>query len=257
MSEQQLPIATVIIATYNYGKYIKSALDSVILQDYPLKRIVIIDDAGTDNTYQDVQSWMDDKKEVKVSDELGLAILGKYKDTSTVLLHNNENKGPSYSRNKGIKVTWPDSHVFAILDADDEWVQGKLSKSVMKILEDPQRIGGVYTDSDNLNQETGIKLREYREPFDLPRLLGGHNMIHSGCVFNKLALQECGLYDESLWVCEDLDLHLRIAQKFAYVHIPQPLVIQRVHSNSLSAGNTEKYQAAWRYISQKYGDKRQ
>src|SRR5688572_13548954 len=124
----QLPLCTVVICNFNYGKYIAEAIESVCEQDYPNKRIVVVDDCSTDDSYELLQKMMEDYKTVVTNDLAGMIIIGKVNNTGMMLLHNHENKGPSHSRNKAIKSNWSDSHLFAILDADDKWVQGKLSK---------------------------------------------------------------------------------------------------------------------------------
>ena len=46
------PRATVLIDTYNYGRYIDAAIESVLGQDFPAKEmeILVVDDGSTDDT---------------------------------------------------------------------------------------------------------------------------------------------------------------------------------------------------------------
>lgn len=56
------PLVTVTIPSYNHSKYILSALNSVLEEDYPNKEIVIIDDGSTDGSELLIQQWVDANK---------------------------------------------------------------------------------------------------------------------------------------------------------------------------------------------------
>ncbi len=110
---------TVIIPAYNAKDTLETAVLSVIKQDAETPgcepfRIIIIDDASTDGTY-DIACKLQSKHPDRVS-----------------CLHNAENKGVAYSRNLGIKQA--QGEYIAFLDADDAWRQGKL-KAQLYIME--------------------------------------------------------------------------------------------------------------------------
>lgn len=232
--QKQLPKVGVIICNYNYGQWITDAIKSAALQDYPNKEIYVIDDCSTDNTKEVMGSF----QEYTIgclninNEEISEKHWYKVHDTNVFFMIADKNGGPSRARNIAIKKAITNGcQIFAILDADDIWKQGKLSKSVMKILEDPENIGGVYTDYQHYNVETNTLTYESKEPYNKMRLVYDC-IIHSGCVINGLALQKCGLYDEDLRVCEDYNLWLRISNFFLFVHIPEDLVIVRVQPNN-------------------------
>ena len=249
-----LPLVTVVIANHNYGQWLPHAVSSVLAQDYPNKQIVIVDDASTDGSVDIMKQFLpeviDERESIHgVLD--GVNVLGLC-DLQGVGF---PNVGPAAARNLAIKATWKNTHLFAILDADDFWNQGKLSKSVGKFLENPERIGAVYTDNYSLNVHTENITREYRESFNFHRLLK-HNMIHSGCVISKAALEQTkdifGYYDEMMRVAEDYDLWIRIAEKFLVYHIPEPLVTIRTGQHNTGNSIAPKvWQENWARISDK------
>lgn len=55
----ELPLITVLIATYNYEKLISFAIESIIHQDYPIEKIeiIVVDDGSVDNTKFVVESY--------------------------------------------------------------------------------------------------------------------------------------------------------------------------------------------------------
>lgn len=50
-----LPLVSVIITNFNYGRYLRDAIDSVRAQSYPNVECIIVDDASTDES---PQSWL-------------------------------------------------------------------------------------------------------------------------------------------------------------------------------------------------------
>ena len=94
------PLISVIIPVFNGEKYIDAAIESVLMQDYCNKEIIIIDDGSTDNT---------------------ASIVKKY----PVRYCYQENKGAGAARNTGVRNAFG-TH-FAFLDHDDLWMPSKLT----------------------------------------------------------------------------------------------------------------------------------
>ncbi len=74
-----LPLVSVIIPCFNHGKYLKDAFDSVFLQDYCNKEIIVIDDGSTDKTAE---------------------VCKEFSEVKYIYQHN---QGLSAARNTGIK----------------------------------------------------------------------------------------------------------------------------------------------------------
>lgn len=88
---------SVIIPCYNSEKWIEDAVNSVINQSGNLSiEIIIIDDCSTDKTAEIIKERFGEK---------------------VILLNNDVNCGPSFSRNKGIKKA--SGKYIALLDSDD------------------------------------------------------------------------------------------------------------------------------------------
>lgn len=53
---------SIIIATYNRGKFIEATLDSILNQSYINYEVIIVDDGGDDNTYKVLESYLRDSR---------------------------------------------------------------------------------------------------------------------------------------------------------------------------------------------------
>ena len=96
-SNQNLPLVSIIMATYNRAHTIVRAVDTVLNQTYKNFELIIIDDGSTDNT---------------------LEILKKYNDPRIRIFVNETNRGVTAAKNRGfkeIKGEW-----FGTFDSDDE-----------------------------------------------------------------------------------------------------------------------------------------
>jgi glycosyltransferase involved in cell wall biosynthesis len=246
--DERIPTVTVVIPNHNYGHWLEQAVDSVIDQDYPNKQIIIVDDNSKDDSDKRIVGLYD--KDAMILGDVATRGFRRKHQLYSILLKQEGDKGfgPSFARNAGIKSTWKQTHIFMFLDADDYWLQGKMSKSVQKILEQPERIGVVYTDNYGLNVANGQITREYRESYDRNKLLR-NCIVHSGSAVTRLALEVSGVYDTTMRTAEDWDLWIRISKSFMFHHIPEPLVVARHGSyNSTNSIGSEVWQKNWQKI---------
>lgn len=208
-----LPLVSVIIPHYNNLELLKNAIKSVEDQDYPNKQIVIVDDASENQA--EILPVID-------------ALLANANVTNAYLVPLTNNKGRSGARNAGIAKVISHTHIFSFLDCDDEYLDGKISKSVAKIIENPEIIGLVYSDFITHNLTNNTIQIECKPPFSLSHIRQDA-IINNDSVVSTLALKSCQVgedqyYDESMQVAEDWDLWLRITSKFLAIHLAEPLL---------------------------------
>jgi glycosyltransferase involved in cell wall biosynthesis len=125
------PLVTVLIDTYNYGRFIEDAIESVLSQDFPLDQveILIVDDGSTDDTMGRVKKF-------------GSRIEYFYKP----------NGGQASAFNFGIAMAR--GEIVAFLDADDYWLPGKLRRIATEFERNPET-GMIYHRLLELDAETG------------------------------------------------------------------------------------------------------
>lgn len=229
-----MPVVTAVIPVHNHKNWINEAVDSVACQDYRPLRIVVVDDGSTDGSAEAVLNSLYRPREPAQQGEPWAALGRLTKWGVDVMVQRfNEAHGPAFARNWGMQVGWDGTDLFAFLDSDDLYLAGKISRSVAKFVDAPDHIGAVYSDYETLRPD-GLRLMQYKEPFDRAKLLR-ECIVNCDSLVSRKAIEVCGVFDESLRVCEDFDLWLRVSEHFILVHLPEPLLTIRVGPHSSSA----------------------
>jgi glycosyltransferase involved in cell wall biosynthesis len=125
----------VLIPCYNYGRYLRDAVESVLAQEVDL-RVLIIDDASQDD-----------------SAAVGRALADK--DHRVTFLRHPENRGHIATYNEGI--AWAEADFFALVSADDILLPGALARAAEVFLGDP-RISMVHGRA--VQFEEGVPIEE-------------------------------------------------------------------------------------------------
>lgn len=102
-----MELVSVIMPTYNCGRFIREAIDSVLAQTYQSWELLIVDDGSTDDTQ---------------------AIVGSYTDERIRYMRNERNTGGALTRNRALREA--KGRYIAFLDADDVWLPEKLEKQI-------------------------------------------------------------------------------------------------------------------------------
>ena len=249
-----LPRVTIIIANYNYDRYISESIQSAIDQDYegPLT-VCVIDDGSTDSSWEKIQSlFLDEECEYIDDMKVISGYVERNKQERVKLIGiKTRNGGASVARNTGIDFCIEDTDVYAILDSDDIYYSNKITRCIDKIIED-DRIGAVYADYSILNVDTGATRHECKFPYS-KKVLERHCIVHSGALITKSALlhvKEDGYYyapslhgpagEDFIGCAEDYDLWIRISEQFMMVHVPVELALAREGAHNQTANVTSE-----------------
>ena len=54
------PLISIIVPLYNYRKYIKYCIQSIINQDYSNYELIVVDDCSIDNSYKVAKTFAND-----------------------------------------------------------------------------------------------------------------------------------------------------------------------------------------------------
>lgn len=203
---------SVIIPCFNYGRYLKECIDSVLQQSYKNVEIIVINNASEDNTEEVCMQY-----------------------NNIVYIKNKEPHYASYCRNQGIKRAKGEYILF--LDADDYLDASYIEKAVY-ILDNNKNIGLVYTDCYRI-YDNGEKKYWKSENYNRNNLLN-YNYITNNSIFRKSLVNLVGMMDEALEILEDYDFWLRITEVSDAYRIPEPLFYYRKHDKNKSLRNTHE-----------------
>ena len=203
---------SVIIPTYNRKHTLKRAIQSVYIQSLPPFEIIVVDDGSNDGT----KDWV--KQE--------------YPDIKYIY---QKNGGVSSARNKGIKIARGDW--IALLDSDDEWLPNKLNEQINKI---KLNLDVKILHSNEIWIRNGVRINQMKKHkkfggYIFEKCLDMCRISPSSVMLKKAIFDDIGTFDESLKVCEDYDLWLRITSKYPVCFLDIPLIKKYGgHSDQLS-----------------------
>ena len=194
------PTADVVIPAYDRAHLLGRALDSVLAQTRPPRRVIVVDDGSADDTS---------------------VLLARYPE---VIHLYQENRGVSAARNLGIRHCRSDW--IAFLDSDDEWFPEKLKQQFAALQEQPDY---------RLSHCDEIWIRNVPRVHPTNRHLKRGGMIFEHCLplcvispsaalIQRSLLEEVGGFSEDLPACEDYDLWLRICSRHPVLYVDRPLL---------------------------------
>lgn len=231
---QPTPLISVVIPAFNSGRFIETAICSVLDQSYRNFELIMVDDGSVDNT-----------------DE----IMQKYKDKGTVIRHE-RNRGGNVARNNGIKACNGD--LIAFLDSDDRWHRDKLKIYVdafnthngpLFAVSDFNRFewesGQYYAHSNSqihpsMYEVIGNMFYQGIKAFVVPRqdmlrlLLGGYPPFSSAIMVKRELFELVGTWDETLKRNQDFDFSLRCARATDFIYIDERLTDIGRHDSNVS-----------------------
>ena len=191
-----------IIPSYNAGRYIAEAIQSVLEQSYAPQEIIVMDDGSTDDTREVVAQF-----------------------GSRVDYHYQKNSGTSNARNRAIELSR--GHFLAFLDADDLWQSAKLEKQMSAFQERPY-LDIVYTQVENF-LSPDVKNKENVKRLAEP--ISGY--IPSSAVIRRDSFFRVGLFSTQYQIGEFVDWYVRANECELKEHVvPEVLVKRRIHTTN-------------------------
>jgi len=207
-----MALVSVVIPAFNgVARYLDQAIASVFAQTFRDFELIVADDASTDDTARLV-----------------------LRHSRVRYYRRPENGGQAAARNDGARLA--QGTFLAFLDQDDLWEPSFLECTIAQLEAAPQaalvHCDGYQVNERNepLHYDAAMKHR----PTITQVLRGGHDVATSGTLFRKSSFDAVGGYDESLAIWEDIDLAIRLYQRFPFLHLPQPLYRHRLYGHNAS-----------------------
>ena len=234
MSEE--PKFSIIMASYNYAKFIAQAIESVINQTYKNWELIIVDDASDDNSLEIIRSYCQNDSRIK-------------------LYYHSKNKGLSKTLQLGINKASYDW--IAFLESDDMFCPDYLEKKAEIISKEPNvsfifndfnAIGNVAFGEESHHKIFQKKMKQRVGPTNYKNDFYFENPIpsFSTVALKKELLKKCN-YNSPIKPYLDWFLWGQISNKTDFYYIDKPLTLWRKHPKSYMNRNRPK-SAYWFYL---------
>ncbi len=208
-------LVSVIMPSWNTGKFISESINSVLNQTYKSLELIIVDDCSDDNTDEVVSS---------------------FKDERIRYLKNDKNLGAALTRNRALREA--NGEWIAFLDSDDLWEKEKLEKQIsfmnsngyvfsyheyQKIDEQSQPIGILVSGPDKVTKR---KMYNYGYP---------------GCLTFMYSAKAIGLIQiEDIKKNNDYAILLQVCKKADCYLLNENLARYRIRKKSISHDKLSK-----------------
>ncbi|HUU49642.1 MAG TPA: glycosyltransferase [Nitrospinota bacterium] len=200
-----MPLVSIIMPTYNRRELLSEAIGSVLNQTYENFQLVIVDDGSTDGTKD---------------------MIKEYRDPRIKYIFQ-KNRGVSGARNRGVFES--SGEYVSFLDSDDLWKRDKL-KIQTDLMNNKNDIFISYTDEIWMRKGIRVNPMNKHKKYSgwiFEKCLSLCIVSPSSVMMRRELFNDIGLFDESLPVCEDYDMWLRISSQYPVFLIDKKLIIKR------------------------------
>ena len=208
-------LVSVIMPSYNTGRFIAKSIESVLAQTYTNWELLIVDDASTDNT-----------------DEVIADVKKRHRERSEAIHYfkNDRNRGAAYSRNFALrkaKGEW-----IAFLDSDDLWCPEKLEKQLAFMQEHNYKFSG--TARMQIDEDGNSLNKVVRSPHHISKL-GMLLYCWPGCLTVMYHAPTAGLVQiADLKKNNDYAIWLKVIKECDFYAFDEVLSMYRVRRKSIS-----------------------
>ena len=211
-----VPKVSIYIPSYNNGKYIKAAVDSVLNQTYTDVEVCICDDGSTDNTLQVLADNFADNPKVRWVSQTNGGI-GKASNTAVRLC-------------RGMYI--------GQLDSDDLLKPNAVATLVEYL--DTKRYGCVYSSCERIDAEGNYLQDEYSYPTFSREKMMITSITHHFRMFRRRDWMRTDGFNEDLLNAVDYDMFLKLSEICAFYHVNEMLYLRRWHGKNTSFVNENK-----------------
>lgn len=210
------PLVSIIINNYNYGHFLKEAIDSALSQTYVHREVIVVDDGSTDDSRQ---------------------IITSYGDKIVPVLK--ENGGQASAFNAGFAASR--GYLICFLDSDDIFLPEKVEE-ILEVFREYPEIGWCFHSLSLQNNDTKDFLKnsheclsgkwDYRSHIEQGKKLRYIPTTTSGLCFNRSLLEIILPMPEAIRITSDNYIKFIALAHSQGFFLNKDLTIQRIHNNN-------------------------
>ena len=223
----------VVVPTHNYGQYLQLCIDSILGQTFPVDRLIVVNDASTDDT---ATAW---KKLLPYH----------LKSFTEIEYYEVDFKHANKARNFGLNML-NDCDYLLLFDADNWMESDFIERMCYRLVLSPE-VAYAYCDRWMITGED-------RELIKFPDFnyhqFANSNFVDFASLMRREVYDQVGplTEDRDFDVLEDWDFFFKAANKgYTGAHVPSPLYYYRLHPESKSyklREDTERFRQMKRRI---------
>ncbi|MEP6707883.1 MAG: glycosyltransferase [Pyrinomonadaceae bacterium] len=212
-----MPKVSVVMPAYNHERFVRAAIESVLMQTLDDLELCVTDDGSTDSTADIVSSFKDPR----------------------IRFHRlRQNSGVCVALNDAIRRSR--GEYIAVLNSDDIFLSDKLrtQSALLDARADLGAIFGMPEFIDDVDQVVPPSQTFYGNIFQVenkPRhewlrdfFFRGNSLCHPTVMIRRSCHDDIGLYDERLAQVHDFDLWVRFIQRYQFLLMPEVMTLFRI-----------------------------
>lgn len=208
------PLVSVLMPVRNEAGRVTRSVRSILDQTYRHFELIVIDDASTDSTTDELRAIEDERLRV---------------------LHSPQRLGLARQLNAAAKVA--NGELLARQDGDDFSLPERFSRQVACYLGATERVAVVATDFWMSGEPDDLCVRVRLSEGAVPRALYAlsNPLAHGSLMFSRECFERVGGYDERLRTAQDLELLLRLAATGTVKCVDEPLYLHNIRKGNATA----------------------
>lgn len=220
-------LLTIIVPSFNQGRFIARTLDSIFSQDYRPLEVVVVDGASTDKTVEVLREYAGKHPELRWLSE--------------------RDNGPADAVNKGLALARGD--IAAIQSSDDIYYPGALSAAMDTFQRNPD-CGFVIGHYQGIDLDDRVLYTEHLPEFSWEAYFGLALCIPQSSIFFRMKLaREVGGWNSKYYAC-DVDYWLRLLLRTRAIRVDRVLSGWRLYPGARTHSGQQRkiWEGYWQMI---------
>jgi len=201
---------SIVLPTYNGSKYLPLSIQSCLSQTFPNLELIVVDDGSSEDIPAVVSSF-DDRRIRYFRHDRNLQIA--------------EALNTGFRHSTGQLLTWT---------SDDNMYAATALEEMVWMLQSYPDVGLVYADR-YIFGDTPTKPQPAVRRSSPPRRLAQENVVGPCFLYRREVYEAIGNYNCDVFLAEDYDYWIRVAQRFRLQRLLKPVYFYRFHKESLTA----------------------
>jgi alpha-1,3-rhamnosyltransferase len=226
------PLVSIVVSSYNHGKYIEKCILSIVNQTYKNIELIVIDDGSTDNSRK---------------------VLEKLQKQYGFFLEFQPNRGLSKTLNKAIR-NYSQGKYIAGCGSDDYSAPDRIEKQVRYMeahSEYAMSFGKVHVVDGNGTIIENLKIidpvADSVKSLQFESLVERNPIPAMTVMLRKDVWEACGGYNENT-IIEDLDMWLKVAYNYKIGYMNEYLAYYRWHGTNITLHTVRMCKAVWEIL---------